>query len=251
MQEELNSSQQKGQVLRTFLLFSVPGICYTVCNILPYFILEHMNVITYVMAAVLKIPVTACLMRIILKKSLASSQWFALAMLSSGSVLSVIDTNRGYQYQHANFGDAAFHLIFVSILLSSFAAVWSEFLLKKTQQSIHAQNMQLYFHGILANSVAMMVFRRHRNSFGRTPTISDLPALLSVFTLVGVGLLTSVVMKHADNIIRLFLTGSSLSLAQILASSLFGESFTFQQVAGLLMTLLAFLLYDYFGTQKQ
>lgn len=234
--------------LRFFMLFSVPGICYTVCNTLPYIILESMDVITYVMAAVLKVPLTAFMMRIILKTKLSSGQWLALVLLSSGSLLSMLDFKRGIQLRGSERG---YHLTLLSIFLSAFAAVWTEFLLKKTQQSIHVQNMQLYFHGILANIFALFILRGYNYSFGRLPTLSDTAALLSVVTTVGMGLLTSVVMKHADNIIRLFLSGASLSLAQILASSLFNEALSFQHVAGLVLTLVAFYLYDYLGYQSK
>ena len=233
----------------SFLLFSVPGIIYTVCNILPYFILEQIDVITYVMTAVLKIPLTALLMKVILNKQLSSGQWSALVLLSSGSILSIINLKEG----STKLGGSATagHLTFLSISLSSFAAVWSEYLLKGTNQSIHLQNMQLYLHGIIFNLLAMMFFKKHYRSLGRMPRSSDIAALLSVVTLVAVGLLTSVVMKYADNIIRLFLSGASLSLAQLLASALFEETFSAQQLAGLLITLFAQFLYHRFASPNR
>ena len=82
------------------------------------------------------------------------------------------------------------------------------------------------------------------------PTISDTAAVLSVGTMVSTGLLTSVVMKHADNIIRLFLSGASLCMTQLLASFIFGDKFGFQHGAGLIITLFSFYLYDSLGAVK-
>ena len=244
----LASALKKKSFLRNFLLFSVPGICYTVCNILPYFILEKMNVGTYVMATILKVPLTAILSKVVMQKELTSGQWFALAMLSSGSLLSMVDSSRGIRRPTGSM--TACYLTLLNIFLSAFAAVWSEFMLKSTDQSIHAQNMQLYFHGIAANCLCWCVFETQNRSLGRMPTISDTAAVLSVGTMVSTGLLTSVVMKHADNIIRLFLSGASLCMTQLLASFIFGDKFGFQHGAGLIITLFSFYLYDSLGAVK-
>jgi len=225
----------------TFMLFSVPGVCYTICNTLPYLILDKLSVGTYVMVTLLKVPCTALLMKLVLHKGLSYGQWVALAMLCAGSLVSVVDFREGV---HLAGPIPAFFLTFLGITLSAFAAVWSEFMLKNTTQSINLQNMQLYFHGIAANLVALVALESQHYRLGRPPKFADIAALLSVVTMAGMGLLTSIVMKHADNILRLFLSGASLSLSRVLASIFFREQFNVQHACGLVFTLFSFFLYD-------
>ncbi|ACO68240.1 Drug/Metabolite transporter superfamily, partial [Micromonas commoda] len=226
-----------------FFLFAVPGILYTFCNNVPYIILRKMELGTYVMLSTIKIPTTATLMWLMLGKRLSRTQLYGVLLLGVGTVISLLDFHDGIALAGPTH---AYLLTFLSALLSAFAAVWSEYMLKSSPQSINLQNMQLYFHSTLANM--FFIGLTHGANFfagfsSGLPDIADVGAWSSVVTLTGVGLLTSLVMKYADNILKLFLSGASMCVSRLLACVLFGDTFTTSHAIGLALVLFASYIY--------
>ncbi|KAE8721481.1 CMP-sialic acid transporter 1 [Hibiscus syriacus] len=89
-------------------------------------------------------------------------------------------------------------------------AVYTEFLMKKNNDSLYWHNVQLYTFGAIFN-MARLVFDDFRDEFERGPwwqrlfTGYSFTTWMVVLNLGSCGLLISWIMKYADNIVKLFL----------------------------------------------
>jgi len=242
--EPLSPNQRTRSLFKigaSFWLFAVPGFIYAATNALTYVVLKDLEVGTYAIISVAKIPITAFLMRLTLGKKLRRGQWLALALLICGSLCSVVSFDKT---DHIRAPARTVALTIFGNLLSAIAAIWSEYLLKGSNQNMHVQNAQLYFHGVVACAIAVYVNRLLGTSTGRIPVISDPTSWISVITLTGIGLSSAVVMKYADNIVRLFLSGTSLGVSKLLSNYFFDEKLDVQHGVGCVLILSAFMVYE-------
>jgi UDP-sugar transporter A1/2/3 len=224
---------------KIFAMFAVPGILYSFNNTLHYHVLRELDMGAYALVSASKVPLTAFLMRVFLGRKLHTLQLIALSLLSLGSLISMFSFKNGFSLRGPVI---AYLLTFLSVAISAGASVFTEFALKKTNQGIYTQNCQLYFHGVLI--CFLREFSRDHGQFPTFPAMSDTFTWMSIFTLAGVGIFTSMVMKYADNLTRLFLSTSSLSFSQVLGAVLLGEEFSLQNCVGLTLILLSIFLYD-------
>jgi UDP-galactose transporter len=221
-----------------FVSFAVPGNLYAINNALHYRVLRKMNLGTFALLSSSKVPVTALLMRIFLGKTFSKMQVVALVTLSIGSLASLLSFESNvFVGSHVD----EYLLTFLSVMLSAFASVYTEFVLKSVDQSVHVQNSQLYFHGAFACAIGLIFSGQYTL---KLPYTSDAISWLAILTLACVGILTSLVMKYADNLIRLFISACSLSVSQFLGAHLFNEEFSSQRFLGLCLILISLVLYD-------
>ena len=95
----------------------------------------------------------------------------------------------------------------LSACLSASASVYTEFLMKKNNDSLYWQNVQLYTFGAIFN-IARLVLDDFRGGFEKGPWWQRLfngysiTTWLVVLNLGCTGLLVSWLMKHADNIVK-------------------------------------------------
>jgi probable UDP-sugar transporter A4 len=119
-----------------------------------------------------------------------------------------------------------FLLILVYCVLSGLSGVYNEYLFKLNfNDSIFIQNIYLYFYGCLLNLSAYLIhftfLIENKTSlsspFGEFFTGFNVYVWIIILTQVFNGLLMSIVMKHSNNITRLFVISSSLVVTTILS----------------------------------
>merc|ERR1719198_2521657 len=112
-------------------------------------------------------------------------------------------------------------------MLSASGGIYSEKLLKhKAKDSIHWQNIQLYSWGIAFNIIGLL--------------LNDVTSLLESGMFAGYnfwacmvvlnnalnGLAVSAILKHADNIARVYAHAAAMLVTMVMSVNLFGQSIT-------------------------
>lgn len=230
--------------------FSIPALVYFVNNNLVFFILANITSTQFQILSCLKTVFTALLFRVFLCKLLSTAKWMAIVTLACGAAVSQLsttltDANRvcigvgsgevavGYD-EEVLIGSLA---TIASCLLSSFAGVYNEVLLKRNGQvhSIHLQNSLLYAWGVCFNCIGLLILYHNelteRAFFkGYTPLTWTL-VLNNAFS----GLAISAVLKFANNIVRIFAHAGAMTITAILGSVMFGHRVTSQLILSMIL----------------
>ncbi|KAM4071064.1 hypothetical protein ACB094_11G033400 [Castanea mollissima] len=223
--EGFTKDNRLSTTLDEVIVYPIPALLYLVKNLLQYYILEHLDAPLYQILKNLNIISTGVLYRIILKKKLSNIQWAALIQLCAGCSVTQLKTN----------SDAVFHtsvegwvMVIVMALFSGFAGVYTEVILKKhPSRNINVQNFWLYIFGMVFSAVAiviqdfdMVVNMRFFYGYSSITVIMILNQALS-------GLAVSMVMKYADNIVKVYSTSVAMLVTAVISYYLFGFHLTY------------------------
>ena len=217
--------------------FAIPALVYFVNNNLVFFILANITSTQFQILSCLKTVFTALLFRVFLCKLLSTAKWMAIVTLACGAAVSQLSTTLtdavGYD-EEVLIGSLA---TIASCLLSSFAGVYNEVLLKRNGQvhSIHLQNSLLYAWGVCFNCIGLLILYHNelteRAFFkGYTPLTWTL-VLNNAFS----GLAISAVLKFANNIVRIFAHAGAMTITAILGSAMFGHHVTSQLILSMIL----------------
>ncbi|PAV83525.1 hypothetical protein WR25_19887 [Diploscapter pachys] len=210
----------------------VPALIYTLQNNLYYMALTHLEATTFCIAYQMKIFTTAILMYFLLGKRLSKKQWLALVIL----VIGVADVQLVYAppqgnpniYQKPLIG---FLAVITMCFTSAFAGVYLEKVLKGSNVSIWMQNIRLSLIGLPISMLSMWFYEWdeiQRDGFFRGWDF--LVVCLTVTNSIG-GLLISVVIKYADNILKAYAQSMAIIGAAL------GSWLLFDFVPGFFFTL--------------
>ena len=138
-----------------------------------------------------------------------------------------------------------FFIVFAMCLSSGFACVYMELLLKSTEASLWMRNVQLSVIGVCF-SLSSCYVRDGAAIAARGFFIGYTFAVWSTIVLMAIGGLTvAVVMKYADNILKIFATSASLLLVSLVSAEIFQDLvITPAYVAGAGAVLLSVYLYS-------
>lgn len=198
-------------VFRDVLHFAVPAIFYMLNNNLVFLIISNITSTQFQILSSSKTVFTALLMRFVLGRVLTVQKWSSVASLTSGAAFVVVanrcefEESSGEQTIYRNYF-VAVSATLASCLLSSFAGVYNELLLKKDGHlhSIHLQNSLLYSWGVVFNAISTIVIDREK-VFQYGPFVGYnrwVAALILNNALTG--LCISAVLKMCNNLVRVF-----------------------------------------------
>lgn len=190
---------------------------------------------------------------IILRKQLLQTQWLSLVTLVVGVVLvqlahsdekSVANINRE---QNRVLG---FLAALAACVLSGFAGIFFEKMLKGSDISVWMRNIQLSMcslpFGLLTCFVSDgEIIRNQGFFFGYDKFIRYLVILQA-----GGGLLVAMVVKYADNILKGFATSLAIVISCIASIYLFNFVLTIQFVFGAILVIFSIFLYGYVPKQN-
>lgn len=115
-------------------------------------------------------------------------------------------------------------LVFVYVTLSGLSGVITEFIYKKNLgDSIHLQNLYLYFYGICFNLLGFLLEKDTALEFSMASMFANFNVYtwLLVITQVYYGLSISFIMKYSNNITKLFAVSCSLLVNVLMCVWLF------------------------------
>ncbi|KAJ8557515.1 hypothetical protein K7X08_003140 [Anisodus acutangulus] len=201
-------------------VYPIPAALYLVKNLLQYYIFAYVDAPGYQILKNLNIISTGILYQIILKRKLTEIQWAAFILLCAGCTTAQLNPSSDHVLQAPLQG---WVMAIVMALLSGFAGVYTEAIIKKRpSRNINVQNFWLYVFGMIFNAFAIMTqdFDTVMNDgfFHGYSLITVLMILNHALS----GIAVSMVMKYADNIVKVYSTSVAMLLTAVVSVFLFG-----------------------------
>lgn len=194
---------------REMLRLSVPSFLYAVQNNLLFVALAHLPAAVYSVAYQMKILTTALFSVVILGRSLSALQWISLVMLTYGVAL----MQSGSRSAHSDAGGnmfVGFVAVIFACITSSFAGVYMEKLLKKTDASLWLRNVQLAAIGSPVTLAAVFWCDGDRvQEAGLLQGFDSMVWSIVIINALG-GLVIAAVLRYADNIIKCFASAAAI-----------------------------------------
>jgi len=195
------------QLVSTSAPMAVPAVIYFFNNWLAFLALKSLPPAVYATLAQLKLLTTALFAVLMLGKKLSNSQWRALILLTVGSILvqvnpcaEVEQDVRSSAATTAALGGTLIMLLYAT--LSGFAGIWFEKMLKNYSLTLWERNVQLSVTSIVVAIFSLIVFDFDKIMMnGFFGGYSFVTLLIACTSAIG-GILVALVVKHADNIMK-------------------------------------------------
>jgi UDP-sugar transporter A1/2/3 len=235
---------------RELLRVSVPALLYVVQNNLQYVAISNLDAATFQVSYQLKILTTAVFSVLMLRKAILPVQWAAILALIAGVALVQLDdvpqAAGGAKPDHSTQNMTTGLIAVVSACVcSGFAGVYFEKILKGagSKATLWERNVQMCFVSILLAGGGLlyndMEFLQTRGFFYGYRAV----VWAAIFTSAFGGLLTAVVVKYADNILKAFATSIAIVLSVIMSIFVFDKMPTGQFVVGAIFVNAAVYVY--------
>jgi len=227
-----------------FVLYALPALCYFVSNNCMFFIINELGPATFQIMSNLKVLATGILMRIFLGRKLNWLRWKALILLMLGSVVTQLSSGHLDGKKNSAKG---YVLVFFHCAASGAGGVLSEKLLKgdafSAVDSIHWQNMQLYFFGLVFGLVGSWSTFGDANDRGLFNGFNSW-AYFTVASLTTVGLLVSFILKYLDNFAKCFVAAASIIVVVVIHTVMRDDVVHLNVVIGIILTCMALEQYN-------
>ncbi|XP_071698091.1 CMP-sialic acid transporter 2-like isoform X2 [Rutidosis leptorrhynchoides] len=215
----ITEDNRLGTTVEEVSVYPIPAALYLVKNLLQYYIFAYVDAPGYQILKNLNIISTGVLYRIILKKKLSEIQWAAFVLLCAGCTTAQLNPSSDHVLQTPFLG---WMMAIIMALLSGFAGVYTEAIIKKRpSRNINVQNFWLYVFGMVFNVVAILV-----QDFGAVMNKGffhgySLITVLMIINHALSGIAVSMVMKYADNIVKVYSTSVAMLLTAVVSVFLF------------------------------
>lgn len=205
------------------LKLSVPSFLYTVQNNLLYLALTNLDAATYQVCYQLKILTTAVFSMVLLQRKFSIQKWAALIMLTIGVSIVQISGSRDSSVSDTEKNNRFVGLVAVlcAACTSGFSGVYFEKILKGSKTSLWLRNVQM---GLPSVGIALItVFAKDSAAIGTQGFLGGYtPIVWTVVTIQAVGgLIVAVVVKYADNVLKVFATSFSIVISCVLSAIFF------------------------------
>ncbi|XP_046563992.1 UDP-N-acetylglucosamine transporter-like isoform X2 [Haliotis rubra] len=256
----LSTSSVREQVVETARL-AVPAGLYTLQNNLQFVAVSNLDAATFQVTYQLKILTTAMFSVMFLKRQLANLKWASLVLLTVGVALVQLPVTRschgdGCVNTIDTMGSASWvtglSAVIAMCLSSGFAGVYFEKVLKSSQQSLWIRNVQLAVSGIIFGVLCA--------AYSDTEAILqdgffqgyNVLTWLIVIQQAALGLVVSLVIKYADNILKGFASALSIVLSCLVSYLILGDlTINFLFLLGAATVIAATFLYSSDPRQQQ
>ncbi|XP_071726262.1 CMP-sialic acid transporter 2-like isoform X2 [Rutidosis leptorrhynchoides] len=217
--EGVTENNRLGTTVDEVGVYPIPAALYLVKNLLQYYIFAYVDAPGYQILKNLNIISTGVLYHIILKKKLSEVQWAAFVLLCAGCTTAQLNPSSDHVLQTPFLG---WMMAIIMALLSGFAGVYTEAIIKKRpSRNINVQNFWLYVFGMSFNVVAILV-----QDFNAVVDKGffhgySLITVLMIINHALSGIAVSMVMKYADNIVKVYSTSVAMLLTAVVSVFLF------------------------------
>ncbi|KAJ7217013.1 nucleotide-sugar transporter-domain-containing protein [Mycena pura] len=244
---------------------SIPAILYVVQNSLQFVAVSNLPVASFQVTYQMKILTTAAFSVALLRRKLTPTKWLSLFFLAIGvGIVQIQTTTVGQVHKNIAVGSAhdsaplhvhvmsplkGFGAVTAACFTSGLAGVYFEMVLKNSRADLWVRNVQLSLFSVipallpvlysssapphLSRGFFLDIFR----NFGRW-------AWATVAIQVFGGLVTAVVIKYSDNILKGFATSLSIILSFLASMALFHFRITPSFIIGASTVLVATWMYN-------
>lgn len=222
-------------------------------NNLQYVAASNLDAATFQVTYQIKILTTAAFSVVLLRRKLSPQQWLALLCLTIGVGIVQIQAHQARPVRsetlhvHAMNPFRGLVAVTIACVTSGLAGVYFEMVLKNSQVDVWVRNVQLSLFSLLP-ALAPVIFSAHDRlhpSFSALFRNFGFWAWATVAIQVFGGLITALVIKYSDNILKGFATSLSIVISFLASVALFHFSFSFTFVLGSLVVLIATWLYNH------
>ncbi|KAM0747000.1 hypothetical protein T439DRAFT_359854 [Meredithblackwellia eburnea MCA 4105] len=236
---------------------AVPALLYVVQNNLQYVAATHLDVPTFQVTYNLKILTTAIFSVLLLRRSLSARKWLSLAILLAGVAIvqtQHLETSSTSITSHGINRIKGLSAVLVACITSGLAGVYFEMCLKSSNVDLWTRNCQLSLFSIPpalfhALSPEFSLFSSSVSSRFVHPVSQPLFAHFGWWAWAVVlvqtfgGLVTALVIRHADNVAKGFATSLAIVLSFAAGIFLFSFEITPAFLIGSIWVILATYLY--------
>lgn len=220
----------------------VPSLLYTIQNNLLYLALTNLDASTYQVVYQLKILTTALFSAILLGRKFSVQKWLSLVILTAG--VAVVQVSGSGDQHSSNSDDAnknrmiGLIAVLCAACTSGFSGVYFEKILKGSTTSLWMRNVQM---GLPSTIIAYLaVLFKDSAEISRIGFFGGYSAIVWTVVIVQAvgGLIVAVVVRYADNVLKVFATSFSIVASCILSAFLFDfhPSLSFLLGASLVVT---------------
>ncbi|KAI0080493.1 hypothetical protein K474DRAFT_199406 [Panus rudis PR-1116 ss-1] len=244
---------------------SIPALLYVIQNSLQFVAISNLPVATFQVTYQMKILTTAAFSVALLRKKLSSTKWLSLTFLAIGVGIVQIQSTGGHAPVRQNMPvgsaheSAPLHIHIMSPLkgfgavtaacfTSGLAGVYFEMVLKNSKADLWVRNVQLSLFSLIP--AALPIFWQSPNPYAPWSLAGNLFknfgawAWATVAIQVFGGLVTAIVIKYSDNILKGFATSLSIVLSFLASVALFGFRITPSFLIGSTTVLVATWMYN-------
>lgn len=232
------------------LKMTVPSLIYVLQNNLLYVSASNLDAATYQVTYQLKILTTAMFAVAMLRKKLHSTQWGSLFILVCG--VAMVQLSQGGENrviaveQNRTLGFAA---ALGACVLSGFAGIFFEKMLKTSDLSVWMRNIQL---SLLSLPLSLITaYANDGSEIGDKGFFYGYDGFIYYLVLLQAcgGLIVAVVVKYADNILKGFATSLAIVLSCVVSIYLFNFVLTAQFSLGTVLVIASIFLYGHDPTK--
>ncbi|KAF8381134.1 hypothetical protein PRIPAC_70276 [Pristionchus pacificus] len=234
-----------GDPVETAKVVCFPAVIYTLQNNLYYIALSHLDATTFCILYQLKIFTTALLMRVLLNRRLSSYQWFALCLLVVGAA--DVEWSSASSEASANSNDLVGLLsVGAMCFTSAIAGVYLEKVLKGSSVSVWMQNIRISLIGLPVSILSMCYYEWSDIQRDGPFRGWDHWVLIMTATNSLGGLLISMVIKYADNILKAYAQSMAIVGAVVGSWLIFSIVPSIFFMLGAIMVMLSIVVYSAF-----
>lgn len=225
---------------------SVPSFLYTVQNNLLYFALTNLDAATYQVCYQMKILTTAVFSMVMLQRKFSAKKWLALFLLTVGvlvvQISGISDSSKSDTEKHSQF--IGLVAVLCAACTSGFSGVYFEKILKGAKTSLWLRNVQMGIPSVVIAFVT--IYAKDSAAISQQGFLGGYtPLVWTVVTVQAVGgLIVAVVVKYADNVLKVFATSFSIVVSCILSAIFFDFHASFAIIVGASMVVMATVLYS-------
>lgn len=224
----------------------VPSFVYLVQNNLLYVAASHLDVATYQITYQLKILTTAMFAVTMLGKKLIPTQWCSLVLLIAGvAMVQLSDVKEQKSAGPEQSKLVGFSAALTACVLSGFAGVYFEKILKGSEVSVWMRNVQLAMLSIPLGLLTAYVKDGETIAAKGFFTGYDDFVWFTVSQNALGGLLVAVVVKYADNILKGFACSLAIIITCVASIFIFDFTLTMQFCAGAALVISSIFLYGW------
>eukprot|EP00759_Apiculatamorpha_spiralis_P040354 PhF_6_TR38953/c0_g1_i1/m.58290 len=201
------------------IYYAVPSFIYAIYNNFTFINLRLFDPGTYQVFMQTRVLFTGILFSWVLQKHLTTRKWVALCVLTVGVAL-----------KHLTFPlkiDGYIFFIFFQASLSAFAGVYNEYLLKKDiTMDVNEQNFFMYSFALIFNLGYGLYSNPTYYSSGQVFSALNSVLLLIVINGAIIGIVTSLLLKFLNVIVKAFASACEVMLTGVAAWVFLGSDFT-------------------------
>lgn len=228
------------------LKLCVPSFLYTVQNNLLYLALTNLDAATYQILYQLKILTTAIFSATMLGRRFSKTKWASLVVLTCGVALVQLSGSGDHDADEDEDRNRIVGLVAVlcAACTSGFSGVYFEKILKGSDTSLWIRNIQMGLPSIMIALVTVFVEDAHEVS-QKGFFVGYSPLVIAVITVQAVGgLVVAVVVKYADNVLKVFASSFSILLSCIISAFAFDFRPNMLFLVGACMVVLSSAMYS-------